>query len=65
MATFGGESVNECPEIVVGGVGRKNEGEVCEDVSPFEWRGCSMYSDGFPERGGIGMDDGCPNADEC
>jgi len=72
MTAFGGDSVNEGSGFVAGGdgwavgVGRKNEGGVCEDViDPSEWWGCNKCSDRFPERGGIGRDVGCPNTDEC
>ena len=64
-AAFGGGSVDEGSGFVAGGVGRNSEGGVCEDVNPFEWWGCSICSDRFPERGRFGRDVGCPNTDEC
>lgn len=46
-------------------MGRKNECGIHEDVDPFEGWGCRMGSGGFPEKGGIGEDSGCPNTEEC
>lgn len=46
-------------------MGRKNEDGVCEDVGSFEWWGCNIGSDGFAEKGGVELDAGCPNTEEC